>query len=38
VSQGEESDERDERVFETVHGFMMPWLENVEQGTFLERL
>jgi hypothetical protein len=38
VRQGEQGDERDEGVLETVNGFMIPWFENVEKGTLLERL
>jgi hypothetical protein len=30
VREGEQRDERDEGVFETVNGFMIPWFENVE--------
>jgi hypothetical protein len=38
MRQGEERDQRDEGVFETVNGFMIPRLENVEEGTLLGRL
>ena len=32
MRQGEEGDEGDERVLETVYSFMIAWLENVEKG------
>jgi hypothetical protein len=38
MCQGEQRDESNERVFEAVDSFMMPWLENVKKGRPLKRL